>query len=358
MKSSAFDRALDEHTLIWEETWYRFQNLVRQISSLQQFHAEHKYLIMSRSPASYHLLGNIAGNRNRRPVLQVFADYEKELILTLQNPFNPKLMANALLHVFGYFKKFLNAAEKKEFLMCLEGFRQGGISLTVPIQMLNDWADQYDVVYVQRQRLLGSYPMGISSQHDSPRKESMEQRSFLAIQLKGRVVDHLMFEVDQWRQIFTHVDWYHSEDWHLTLKFLGLIEPKRFTEFVSVLQPIVDEIPRFELDVRGLGLFYRRHEPAIIWAGISEPYPTLKKIADTLESYFETVGFRRELRPFTPHITLGRIRHRCSEAFLKMIERSEYQSWGTLTVDQISLMARRLDPNPLQYETLAQLRLK
>lgn len=358
MTSSAFDDAHGEHALIWEETWTRFRNLSRQISTLQQFHAEHKYLFMSRSPASYRILGNIAGNQSHSSIDQVFAQYEQELIIILQKPGNPGLMVNALLHLMGYFKNNLQSTEKREMLKVLDGYRQGVLPLTVPLQILAQWARTYRVTYVQKQVLLGLQSMELHRQTVSERNAGMEQRSFLGIQLKGRLVPELTAQVDHWRQSFSQVDWHQPEDWHLTLKFLGSVDPRQFTDFVNMLRPIISDLPGFDLFLKGVGLFYRHHEPSIVWAGISEPFPQLSNLVVILENFFEIEGFPLEKQPYTPHVTLGRIRQPCPETFFQMVKEYKEKSWGVLNVEQISLMARRVDPHPYQYETYAQLELK
>ena len=65
---------------------------------------------------------------------------------------------------------------------------------------------------------------------------------------------------------------------------------------------------RFDLTLKGAGVFRSMSDPRILWVGIERSDSLLqlnKVISDGLKSLDITV----EDRPYNPHLTLGRIKH-------------------------------------------------
>ena len=106
------------------------------------------------------------------------------------------------------------------------------------------------------------------------------------------------------------VRWTPIESIHLTVKFLGEIEP-------SVLPLLADGVRRavansgvFSLRLHGLGAFPSLRSPNILWCGVQGDIERLQALQQAVESACAQLGFASEQRPFRPHLTLGRIRSR------------------------------------------------
>ena len=104
---------------------------------------------------------------------------------------------------------------------------------------------------------------------------------------------------EELRKAGADVGWTRPEQMHLTLKFfaeIGAAEAARFAELLTA------SLPRkpIDLEYAGLGRF-----PKVIWAGVKGDLAPLAALA---EDAAERVGVSRETRPFSPHLTLGRIR--------------------------------------------------
>jgi uncharacterized protein YbgA (DUF1722 family) len=115
------------------------------------FHTRHKLLIMAHSPKHYGLLGKLVARVKETPLNEVYEQYQTLLMEALRLKSTVKKNVNVLLHVMGYFKKNLSAAEKEELLEIINNYRQEYIPLIVPITLLNHFVRKYDQVYLKNQ---------------------------------------------------------------------------------------------------------------------------------------------------------------------------------------------------------------
>jgi 2'-5' RNA ligase len=101
---------------------------------------------------------------------------------------------------------------------------------------------------------------------------------------------------------------------HLTLFFLGNTD----ATYVPRLGPLVraagaQEQP-FELHLGQVNAFPGLAAPRVVWVGIEGAIDTLTRLAGRISSTVSQFGPARELRPFHPHVTIGRIRTRATRA--------------------------------------------
>lgn len=106
------------------------------------------------------------------------------------------------------------------------------------------------------------------------------------------------------------VRWVPARNVHLTLKFLGDVPEEKVDEIGSVLEEISAGYGPFEVEPSGFGAFPSERKARVVWSGVGEGAETLRSIAEELEPRLEALGFEREKRGYTPHITLGRARKR------------------------------------------------
>lgn len=101
--------------------------------------------------------------------------------------------------------------------------------------------------------------------------------------------------------------WVKDENFHLTLKFLGEIDQPMLESIGQVLDPIPQNNSYISLKLGRLGYFNKsRDRYGVIWIDVEGEIHKLNRIYDIIEEGLEPLGFRREKRPFKPHITLGR----------------------------------------------------
>jgi 2'-5' RNA ligase len=103
------------------------------------------------------------------------------------------------------------------------------------------------------------------------------------------------------------VKWVSAEALHLTLKFLGDTTERAVPKIVTALEGLHFE--PFTLTTSHLGCFPNSKQPRVIWLGFdSESAAHLKKLNAAVEAAIAPLGFPTEARPFSPHLTLGRVR--------------------------------------------------
>ncbi len=143
---------------------------------------------------------------------------------------------------------------------------------------------------------------------------------------------------------------------HLTLKFLGEI-PLGVGES---LRPALDHAaaarPAFTVHVRGAGCFPNPHRPRVLWVGLEETQGALMALQRSIEIECAGLGLPAENRPFSPHLTLGRIRREAgaeAASFIRaVLDREQAVELGVMTVDSVHLYRSDLRPTGAEYRRL------
>jgi len=133
-------------------------------------------------------------------------------------------------------------------------------------------------------------------------------RTFLAVDLSNEIRAELVGLQDRLARTGVEIKWTDPENLHITLIFLGEVEDREIPRVCRIAQDIVARRPAFRLTVSGVGCFPHPRRPRIVWAGIGAGSTELVEIHDALETPLLELGYRREERRFTPHITLGRVK--------------------------------------------------
>jgi RNA 2',3'-cyclic 3'-phosphodiesterase len=131
-------------------------------------------------------------------------------------------------------------------------------------------------------------------------------RTFIAVPLPDECHRMIRQILDRMHSFRSEVRWSSIHSIHLTLKFLGEIDPASLPRLASVLKQQA-VVPGFSLTLRGLGVFPNPKNPRVVWCGISDESGGLAALQAAVEAACESLGFGREERPFHPHLTLGRV---------------------------------------------------
>jgi len=156
------DPALRENfleRLFTMKRWRETVALGARRGHLVDFHTRHKLLIMSHSPEHYRLLGKLVARVKEIPLPEAYEQYQTRLMEALRLKSTIKKNVNVLLHVMGYFKRNLSAAEKVELLEIINSYRQGYIPLIVPVTLLNHFVRKYEQPYLKNQYYLDPHPV-------------------------------------------------------------------------------------------------------------------------------------------------------------------------------------------------------
>ncbi len=144
-------------------------------------------------------------------------------------------------------------------------------------------------------------------------------RAFIAIELPADVRAQLEAVIKRLRAArAAAVRWVAVGNIHLTLKFLGESDSTDLTRLGGLLQGIAARCRPAELIVGGLGCFPNNRQPRVIWVGMQIP-PQIKELQQSIEAAGERIGYAREERPFSPHLTLGRVQKNASREEIAQI---------------------------------------
>jgi RNA 2',3'-cyclic 3'-phosphodiesterase len=133
------------------------------------------------------------------------------------------------------------------------------------------------------------------------------------------------------------VRWIDSENYHITLNFIGDVEGRMAREVGASLADVAG--PSFELRLADVGCFGRA-KPHSLWAGV-EPSPLIRDLQADIARAVSRLGIALESRKFQPHVTVGRIRHADDSALAGWLSRHSGFRSDWFTVDRFVLMSSR-----------------
>jgi 2'-5' RNA ligase len=139
---------------------------------------------------------------------------------------------------------------------------------------------------------------------------------------------------------------------HLTLKFLGDVEPKIIPQITELLSDLSVGDRPFELRLSGFGAFPSIRNPRIVWCGIKGDEARLESLQNGVESVCSRLYFPREERPFHPHLTLGRIRSRRNLHRLVDCIKMGFELEHAFKVDRFHIFRSTLKPRGAVYDVL------
>ena len=192
----------------------------------------------------------------------------------------------------------------------------------------------------------------------------MEQiRSFIAIELPDEVksaLAQLQAQLKTGKQL--PVKWVDPYSIHLTLKFLGNIDLNKVREITGAMEAAAQGISPFKLEVKDVGVFPNLKRVRVVWVGVSGEVAQLSQLQQRTESNLVPLGFARESRSFTPHLTLARVREQASpdeqQSFGELIASTKFETVYEFDVDSINLMKSQLTREGAIYSRISSVKLK
>lgn len=145
--------------------------------------------------------------------------------------------------------------------------------------------------------------------------------------------------------------WTPLENLHFTVKFLGDTEEGLIPDIKNAIASYTPKKLPVELKLGGLG-YFTKENPRILYMKADDAGGILSKAFSNLEPELELMGFAREKRGFTPHITLMRIKSSVPELFNKAISRHESFDAGRMKEVEISLIESVLEKNGAVYKKI------
>ncbi len=192
-------------------------------------------------------------------------------------------------------------------------------------------------------------------------------RLFIAVELNDVVRGELKRVQKQLQDECLRVSVAHAVRWvaptniHLTLKFLGNCNRAQIPALTTALERAAKHSAPFVLTARGLGCFPNARRPNNIWVGLEGDVKTAALLAQHIETETHALGFARDERGFTPHLTIGRVKRDASNferaKIGETVKNFPTTGHGTIRADAVHLLASDLKPSGPLYTTLAQIKL-
>jgi RNA 2',3'-cyclic 3'-phosphodiesterase len=138
-------------------------------------------------------------------------------------------------------------------------------------------------------------------------------RCFLAFELPVSIRETLSRVLQDMKRSRLDLRWVKEENIHLTIVFLGDMSIDRIGEIQESVGKVCHVQGPFQISVTGPGVFPGKRNPRVLWLGLAGDLERMSRFRDDLQINLEPFGIKKENRPFSPHLTLGRFRDKARQ---------------------------------------------
>jgi RNA 2',3'-cyclic 3'-phosphodiesterase len=183
----------------------------------------------------------------------------------------------------------------------------------------------------------------------------MAVRCFIAVAIPEPVKKSIGEAADTLRESGADVKWVAADNIHITLKFLGSTDEEIIEDIKDALAQAVSSYRPFYVRISGAGHFPPGRHPRVVWIGLGDS-GVLPDLHGHVDKAMRKFGFPEEGRPFSPHLTIGRVGSdkRMTE-LLKRLDEFHEKDFGVMEIKGITLMKSILKPAGAEYFSLAEI---
>jgi 2'-5' RNA ligase len=184
-------------------------------------------------------------------------------------------------------------------------------------------------------------------------------RTFIAVDLGQAIRDRAVSLQETLARAGTEVKWVEPENLHATLLFLGEVDEREVPSVCRAVAEGGERQPAFPMTIERVGCFPNTRRPRILWIGVGQGSQELCALHDGLEPPLLALGcYRREERPYTPHITLGRVKSdRPTDKLTDALAKHAGWKGGETLVREVLVMSSELTPKGPVYTVLSRAKL-
>lgn len=177
-------------------------------------------------------------------------------------------------------------------------------------------------------------------------------RTFICIELPQALRVLLAKFQDSLKRPGADVSWVKPSNIHFTLKFLGEVPEQKLPMICETVEKAARAVPALEIQVKGTGCFPSTRNPRVILVGI-QPVPSqLQELYELIEVGLSDIGYARDDRPFSPHLTIGRVKSpRNLQALMRQIQEFEFRG-EIVSVRTVTVMRSDLRPAGAVYSPI------
>jgi len=180
-------------------------------------------------------------------------------------------------------------------------------------------------------------------------------RAFIAIDIP--VSQNVTEIINELKETLIDAKIVEIENMHLTLKFLGDTDENLIDEIEKIIKDAIIDIQPFEIILKNMGVFPNKNYIKVAWIGVENVEP-LKKIAETIDTKLKDLGFEKEKRPFSVHLTIARIKSaKNKEKLIDLINKYQNTELQKIKINKIILKKSTLTPKGPIYTNLREIKL-
>lgn len=182
-------------------------------------------------------------------------------------------------------------------------------------------------------------------------------RAFIAIDLSPGIYEKLenISSKLQNRLSSLPARWVLTKNIHLTIKFLGDVSTSNLELLKRILQVESKQYSPFEISVGDLGAYPTIHRPRVIWIGTKVPQELIE-FHHSIENETARLGYTREKRKYSPHLTLARVSRNANSKQVvqigELLGECKVGFLGAARIDKVHLYRSDLKPGGAEYTKL------
>ncbi len=183
-------------------------------------------------------------------------------------------------------------------------------------------------------------------------------RCFIAIDIPASIKEAIDNITGKLSRSSADIRWIPSKNVHLTLKFLGEVEDAVLPDIEKRISISCEAMGAFSINIRGIGAFPDFKHPNVLWMGIDRSN-SLEDIYLSIEDSLKEMGFEKDNRRFSPHLTIARIKDRKGiDTVFKELYTYKDTFFGSIDVNEVLLMKSVLKPAGAEYFKLSGFKLR
>jgi RNA 2',3'-cyclic 3'-phosphodiesterase len=188
-------------------------------------------------------------------------------------------------------------------------------------------------------------------------------RAFIAVELPVELKKELAeLETQLKKGSPSVVKWVDPNSIHVTLKFLGEVSEDSVDELMLAMEEAAQRVSPFKLEVSAVGAFPNLDRVQVVWVGVKGALDKIASLQKKIESNTEQLGFTRDNRVFSPHLTLGRVRNEASsnerQRLGKLLYGTAFTALHNVEVNAVNLMKSQLTSTGAIYTCIGSIKLK
>jgi len=145
---------------------------------------------------------------------------------------------------------------------------------------------------------------------------------------------------------------------HITLKFLGDTDKDLIDQIEEIMKKAVKGLNPFEIQLKNIGAFPNQNYIKVIWIGI-ENVENIRVISNKIDEKLSQLGFKKEKREFSAHLTIARVKSaKNKEKLIQIINKYQNVEFTSFIVKSIKLKKSELTPKGPIYTTLKEIKIE